>query len=79
MPVQKVAVTVDETVLREIDRRVAAGRFPNRSKAVQEGLQLLLEREERPRLLAELAKLDSGEERTLAEEVFGADAVWPAY
>ena len=79
MPVQKVAVTVDRAVLRAIDRKVETGRFANRSRAVQEALELLLERDERPRLLAELSKLDPAEERALADESLAAEAQWPEY
>ena len=79
MVAQKVAVTVDAKTLSEIDRHVAAGRFPNRSRAVQQALELLLEREGRTRLLAELAKLDPAEEQALAEEWLEAETEWPAY
>lgn len=79
MPVQKVAVTVDAGLLRDVDRLVRAGHFPNRSKVVQEALRLLVERQGRPRLLAELAKLDPDEEQALADEVYAAETAWPAY
>jgi putative addiction module CopG family antidote len=77
MAVEKVAVTIDGDLLKAIDQRVAAGRFRNRSRAVQEGLRLLIEREGRPRLLAELAKLDPQEEQALANEAMTADVPWP--
>jgi Arc/MetJ-type ribon-helix-helix transcriptional regulator len=77
MATEKVAVTVEGDLLHQIDRQVAAGRFPSRSRAVQEGLKLLLEREGRSRLLAELAKLDPQEERSLADERLTADVPWP--
>jgi Arc/MetJ-type ribon-helix-helix transcriptional regulator len=79
MVAQKVAVTVDARTLREIDRQVAAGRFPNRSRAVQRALELLIEREGRTRLLHELAKLDPAEEQALADEQLTAETAWPAY
>ena len=79
MAVAKVAVTVEGDLLKEVDRQVAAGRFPSRSRAVQEGLRLLLEREGKTRLLAELAKLDPQEERALADEVLTAEVPWPPY
>ncbi len=76
----KVAVTIDEWVLREVDRWVAAGEFPNRSQAIQEALRCLQqERSRHQRLLAELSKLDPREERALADEMLGADETWPAY
>jgi Arc/MetJ-type ribon-helix-helix transcriptional regulator len=80
MPTAKVAVTIDEHLLREVDSWVAAGDFPNRSRAVQAGLtRLLEERGQRDSLLRELAKLDPAEERALAEEWLGGEVPWPEY
>lgn len=80
MPTSKVAVTIDEQLLREVDRWVAAGEFPNRSRAVQEALIRLREqREQRRSLLGELEKLDPAEERALAEEWLTAESPWPSY
>lgn len=76
----KVAITLDEQLLRDVDRWVADGEFPNRSKAVQAALQdLRAKRQRRQSLLAELTKLDPNEEQALADEVFVADAPWPPY
>ncbi len=78
MPVAKVAVTIDDTLLREVDRLVEAGEFPNRSRAINAALLCLKEQRTRKhRLLAELAKLDSSEERELADEWLSAEAEWP--
>lgn len=78
MPAAKVAVTLDEQLLHEVDRWVAEGEYPNRSKAIQAALhQLRASRERQHSLLAELAKLDPEEERALADEVFVAEAPWP--
>ena len=80
MPTAKVAVTIDEQLLREVDRWVAAGEFPSRSRAVQSALmRLRAERSKRRALLGELAKLDPDEERELAEEWFVGEAPWPEY
>ena len=76
--VHKIAITVDEKSLRDIDRLVEEGRYPNRSKAVQSALLLLTERDRRARLSRELNKLDPSEEQRLAEEELG-DASWPRY
>lgn len=73
----KVAVTIDEDLLQEVDHWVKEGEFASRSRAVQEGLMLL--REDRARhysLLAELAKLDPEEERQLAEEWLAGEDHW---
>ena len=50
----KVAVTIDEQLLREVDRWVETGEFPNRSRAFQAALrQLKAKRSKHARLLAE--------------------------
>jgi Arc/MetJ-type ribon-helix-helix transcriptional regulator len=79
MSAAKVAVTIDEKLLGEVDRWVAAGEFPSRSRAVQEALRAFRQsRTRRNRLLRELVKLDPNEERALADESFTADEEWPA-
>lgn len=80
MPTAKVAVSIDQELLREIDRWVAAGEFPSRSRAVQAALAVLKDQRARRRtLLQELAALDPAEERALAEESLNPEAAWPAY
>lgn len=76
----KVAVTIDQDMLRDVDRWVAAGEFPSRSRAFQTALSRLREeRGKRSLLLRELAKLDPDEERELANETLGAEVPWPEY
>ena len=76
----KVAVTIDEQLLHEVDRWVATGEFASRSRAVQTALELLRDkRTRRDSLLAELVKLDPDEERGWAAETLGAEAAWPPY
>ncbi|MBM2811084.1 MAG: transcriptional regulator, CopG family [Chloroflexi bacterium] len=80
MRASKVAVTIDQDLLREIDRWVSAGEFPSRSRVVQEGLaRLRTERERHSSLIAELAKLDVAEEQHLAEEWLAGEADWPRF
>ncbi len=80
MATAKVAVSIDRTLLQEVDRWVAAGEFASRSSAVQAALAGLREQRARRRnLLAELAKLDPAEEGALAEEWLTAEAPWPQY
>ncbi|MDQ6759224.1 MAG: ribbon-helix-helix domain-containing protein [Acidobacteriota bacterium] len=74
----KIAIALDERCLRDIDRLVKEGRYPNRSKAVQSALALLTERDRRVRLQRELNKLHPAAERRLAEEGLG-DFSWPSY
>jgi len=74
----KVAITLDEGLLRIVDRWVKQGRYPNRSQAIQAALREKMERWKRTRLVEELAKLDRTEEQALADEKL-ADEAWPGY
>jgi len=76
MSTTKVAITLDRAVLRQIDGLVAEGRYPSRSRAIQEAVRRQLERTRRRRLAEEAAKLDRAEERALAEEALVGDT-WP--
>jgi Arc/MetJ-type ribon-helix-helix transcriptional regulator len=76
--VRKIAVTLDEGTVAQIDRWVQEGRYTNRSRALQRAVDAMLDREKRTRLARELAKLDPKEERELAEERLG-DEPWPPY
>jgi metal-responsive CopG/Arc/MetJ family transcriptional regulator len=76
----KIAITIDDTTLAEIDRLVSQRRYPNRSQAIQEALDEKLARLAHIRLAEECAKLDPGLEQALAEEGMGSElAEWPDY
>jgi metal-responsive CopG/Arc/MetJ family transcriptional regulator len=80
MATTKVAVTIDTTLLAELDHLVAQHVFPNRSKAIQVALQDKLARMRRSRLAQECAKLDPGEEQAFAEEGIAQELTsWPEY
>jgi Arc/MetJ-type ribon-helix-helix transcriptional regulator len=79
MPKTKVTLTLDSALVDRIDDLVARGRFRNRSQAIETALAEKLARPARTRLAEECAKLDSAEERRLADEAFGADVAWPEY
>jgi Arc/MetJ-type ribon-helix-helix transcriptional regulator len=79
MPKAKIAITVDEQALAEIDRLVSEGVFPNRSQAIEEAVQDRIARLHRSRLARECAKLDRGEEQALADEGYRGESEWPAY
>ena len=80
MPKTKVAVTVDADLLDRVDGLVAAGRFANRSQAVESALADTVARLARTRLARECAKVDPREEQALAEEGFaGSRDTWPEY
>ena len=74
----KIAVTLKSRSVADLDRWVSEGRYPNRSRALQSAVDLLLEREKRTRLTRELKKLDPSEEQRLAEEGLG-DRSWPEF
>jgi metal-responsive CopG/Arc/MetJ family transcriptional regulator len=76
----KIAITLDEETVGEVDRLVSEHRFPNRSQAIQEAVDEKLSRLSRSRLARECAKLDPDYERVLAEEGMGGElAEWPEY
>ncbi len=80
MPSVKVAITLEQETLRQVDSLVARRVFPNRSRAIQTALREKIERLEGGRLAAECAKLDPAFERALADEGLGADAAsWPEF
>lgn len=76
MGAAKVAITLDERLLRTVDRWVKQGRYPNRSQAIQAALREKMERWKRTRLADELAKLDVKAEQALAEERLSGET-WP--
>jgi len=68
MSVSKVAITVDDTTLKQIDGLVKSKLFPNRSRAIQQAIAEKLMRLEKSRLARECAKLDPEFEQSLAEK-----------
>ena len=80
MAVSKIAITIDDKMLKQIDILVKSKFFPNRSKAIQEAVSEKLSRLEKSRLAQECAKLDPEFEQSLAEEGFSAEMEeWPEY
>jgi len=75
----KIAITVDDDALEEIDRLVRAGVFANRSKAFEVAIQDRIARLRRSRLARECAKLDRGEEQAMADEGYAGESEWPEY
>ncbi len=78
MPTGKIAVTLEEKTIREVDRWVREGRFPNRSRALQAALDEMTRRHKRGRIALEAAMLDRREQQELAEAGLG-DESWPEY
>ena len=75
----KIAITVDEHALAEIDRLVRQDVFPNRSRAIEDALHERLARLQRSRLTQECAKLDRSQEQALANEGYVGEGEWPEY
>jgi Arc/MetJ-type ribon-helix-helix transcriptional regulator len=75
----KIAISLDPKDLRQVDRLVRSGRFPSRSRLLQDALHEKLQRIDRSRLAEECAKLNAREEQALANEHLRADAIWPEY
>ncbi len=67
MTASKIAITLDENLLREVDRWVEQNLYPNRSQAVQSALFSQVRSINQQRLEAECAKLDPHEEQEFAE------------
>ena len=77
---RKVAISLDENTLNQLDRLVKAHMFPNRSQAIQEAVAEKISRLDRSRLARECAKVDPAYEKALAEEGLSAElASWPEY
>ena len=80
MAASKIAITIDDKMLKQIDILIKSNYFPNRSKAIQEAVAEKLVRLEKSRLAQECAKLDPEFEQAMAEEGFTAEMeIWPEY
>ena len=75
----KIAITVDEDALAEIDLLVERGVFPNRSKAFEDAIQDRISRSQRSRLARECGKLEVREEQALADEGYAGESDCPEY
>lgn len=80
MPSVKVAITLEQETLRQVDSLVSQRVFPNRSRAIQAAVQEKIDRLAGSRLAAECARLDPQLERALAEEGLDPDvSSWPEF
>ena len=78
MATAKVAITVDDQLLKLVDRWVTQGRYPSRSQAIQAAVREKVERWNHVRLAEEVAKLNPTEERALADEHLTGET-WPTF
>jgi metal-responsive CopG/Arc/MetJ family transcriptional regulator len=79
MPTAKVAITIEEELLGEVDQLVSRGTFANRSQAIADAVRKQIQRLQKRRLAEEAAKLDLREEQEMAEESFTGETTWPEY
>jgi len=76
----KIAITLDEEFIGELDRLVDQHVFQSRSQAIQEAVSEKLLRLNRSRLAKECAKLQPAFEKAMAEEGMTEDmSQWPEY
>jgi metal-responsive CopG/Arc/MetJ family transcriptional regulator len=76
----KIAITLDEEFIGELDRLVERHVFQSRSQAIREAVGEKLLRMKRSRLSIECAKLDQVSEKAMAEEGLTRDvSQWPEY
>lgn len=80
MPKTKLAVTLDASLVSELDQLVSKRHFANRSQAIEIAVAEKLQRLAKTRLAQECSKLNPDEERALAEEgLAGSRDTWPEY
>ena len=80
MSTAKVAITMEQSLIGQLDRLVSAHIYPSRSRAIQEAVADKLQRLDRSRLARECAKLDPHFEQCMAEEGLGSEVeAWPEY
>jgi metal-responsive CopG/Arc/MetJ family transcriptional regulator len=76
----KIAITLDEQYIVQLDRFVSEHIFQNRSQAIQVAVEEKLLRMKRTRLAKECAKLDRTFEKAMADEGLTEDlSQWPEY
>ncbi len=80
MSKEKIAITLDERSIGELDRLVDENVFQSRSQAIQQAVSEKLQRMQRARLAEECAKLTPALERAISDEGLTEDAKqWPEY
>ncbi len=76
----KIAISLEQNILKELDQMVKKNIFPNRSKAIQEAVAEKISRINKSRLARECAKLDPKYEQSLADEDVSIEGdEWPEY
>lgn len=68
MSISKVTISIDQSLLKRVDRLVRSGVFPDRSHIIQQAIEEKMARIDCTRLARECAKLHPAEEQALADE-----------
>jgi len=77
---EKIAITLDEDFIEELDRLINERVFRSRSQAIQEAVKEKLVKLKRIRLAEESAKLEPAIEKAFSEVGLAEDvAHWPEY
>ena len=77
---EKIAITLDEEFIGELDSLVEKHVFQSRSQAIRQAVSEKLMRMKRSRLATECAKLEPASEKAMAEEGLTQDvSQWPEY
>ena len=80
MSSSKIAITLESSMLAEVDALVKKHIFPNRSRVIQDAVKEKLSRLNHSLLAQECAKLDPEYEKALADEGLTEDlSEWPEY
>ena len=80
MAAAKLAISVDQALLRRLDALVERRRYPSRSRVIQEAIEEKLARLDKLRLARECAKLNEKTEQALADEGLATEIdEWPEY
>jgi len=80
MSKSKIAITLDEEYIRQLDGLVSKHVFQNRSQAIQVAVKEKLSRMKHTRLAKECANLDPFFEKAMADEGLTEDlSQWPEY
>lgn len=80
MSTTKVAISIENNILNQLDNLGSSKVFPSRSKAIQETVKDKLSRMNHSRLARECSKLEPSFEQALAEESLSSEVnQWPEY
>mgnify|MGYP002641126179 FL=1 len=80
MSASKIAITIDSSLVDELDRLVVEKKFPSRSRAIQIAVAEKLKKIHTTRLATECSKLDPEFEQSMADEGLNEELEsWPEY